>query len=378
MFTEALNSPVWVQDSAGLKQLAGLLANCRQLAIDTESNGLFAYREQVCLVQISDGINDYLIDSLVLKDLSPLAPIFANPAIEKIFHACEYDILCLKRDFGFTFNNIFDTMVASRILGFKAVGLGGVLEEVFGLKIDKRFQQANWGQRPLIKAMIEYARLDVHYLIPLRERLKQRLEDQGRWLLAQEDFERLTHVEAKKEAFNSADSTWRVAGQHELDPYQAAVLRELIDYREKYAHKHNLPNHKVLGNALLVEISLALPHSLEDLVEHCDISMSLVDRHGQALVNAVEKGLIAEPLRRPCRPKPSQNYLDRLDTLRAWRKNTAQNLNVESDVVLPRDLMENIAARNPADRSSLQEIMREIPWRFENYGDSILNKLQTL
>ncbi len=375
MLTEPLRPPVWINNTAALNKLASHLSTCPRLAVDTESNGLHAYREQVCLIQFSDGQTDYLVDTLVIKDLSALAPIFAAAQVEKIFHACEYDILCLKRDFGFSFKNVFDTMIASRILGFKAVGLGAVLEEIFALKIDKRFQQANWGQRPLSQAMIEYARLDVHYLIDLRTQLQIRLEEAGRWQLAVEDFERLAQVEAKKEPFSSRDMVWRVAGQYELDPYQAAVLSKLIEYRENYARKHNIPNHKVLGNKLLVEIALATPHTLEDLVGNCNISMSLLDRHGHALLAAVESGLTAEPLRRPCRQKPSASYLERLDTLRNWRKTTAQKLKVESDVVLPRDLMESIAARNPGDRGSLQEIMHDIPWRFEVYGDSILNKL---
>jgi ribonuclease D len=82
------------------------------------------YQEQVCLIQFSTGDTDYLVDPLALTDLTPLSPIFADPKIEKIFHAAEYDIICLKRDFGYKFANIFDTMVASRVLGKQAVGLG--------------------------------------------------------------------------------------------------------------------------------------------------------------------------------------------------------------------------------------------------------------
>ncbi len=113
--------PHWISDQAGLHRLCADLRECRQVAMDTESNSLFAYRERVCLVQISSNREDYLIDPLELDDLGCLAPVMADPAVEKIFHAAEYDIICLKRDYGMEFKNIFDTMQASRILGMREV-----------------------------------------------------------------------------------------------------------------------------------------------------------------------------------------------------------------------------------------------------------------
>ena len=98
------------------------------VAVDTESNSLYAYRERVCLIQFSSPEKDYLVDPLEI-DVSTLAPLFASTEIEKIFHAAEYDLLMLDRDFGFRVSNLFDTMVAARILGWKAVGLGSILRE---------------------------------------------------------------------------------------------------------------------------------------------------------------------------------------------------------------------------------------------------------
>ena len=162
-----------------LKHLAHILANHNILAVDTESNSLFAYREQVCLIQFSTPEADYLVDPLTLSDLSPLGPIFADTRIQKVFHAAEYDLLCLKRDFGFNFNNLFDTMLAARILGRKEVGLGSILEEEFDLQVDKRHQRANWGQRPLPGYLLDYARQDTHFLIPVRDMLEGQLKEKA-------------------------------------------------------------------------------------------------------------------------------------------------------------------------------------------------------
>ena len=120
-----------------------------RIAVDTESNSLHAYRERVCLLQFSTAQQDYVLDPLAMTDLSALGPVLLDPAIEKIFHAAEYDILCLRRDYGFGFDNIFDTMQAGRILGRKLAGLDRLLEDKFGLKVSKRLQKADWGARPL-------------------------------------------------------------------------------------------------------------------------------------------------------------------------------------------------------------------------------------
>ena len=98
-----------------------------RVSVDTESNSLHAYREQVCLVQFSTPTTDYILDPFVFSDLSALGPLFNNPSQEKIFHAAEYDLICLTRDFGFEFANLFDTMYAARVLGYPLVGLDNML-----------------------------------------------------------------------------------------------------------------------------------------------------------------------------------------------------------------------------------------------------------
>ncbi len=180
--------PELVQNADELAALAGELGRQTRVAVDTESNSLHAYRERVCLIQFSTPRGDFVVDPLALDDLQPLAALFADPRVEKIFHAAEYDILCLRRDFGYTFASIFDTMQAGRILGRKQAGLDRLLDEKFGITHSKRFQKADWGVRPLSRELLLYAALDTHYLIPLREILAAELKEKDLWPLAQEDF----------------------------------------------------------------------------------------------------------------------------------------------------------------------------------------------
>ncbi len=367
--------PIWVDRPLALERMVADLAKHPLVATDTESNSMYVYREQVCLVQFSTPETDYLVDPLALTDLSTLAPIFANPDIEKIFHAAEYDLICLKRDFEFEFNNIFDTMVAGRILGRANLGLSAMLQDEFGIELDKRFQRANWGRRPIPAPMLEYARMDTHYLIPLRDRLKATLEQEGRWPIAVEDFVRATR-QPLPPTENGANSCWRVAGSQELTQSQAAVLKALCQYRDQQARAANLPPFKILSNRALLQTALALPHRFEDLTTVDGLSPRNLEQHGPGLLNAVRKGLQDNP---PPRPHSHHRFNDlyfiRLEALRTWRKETGKQLGVPSDVILPRDVLEAIAQVNPATLEDLATVMHDIPWRLDHFGKNILRVL---
>ncbi len=366
--------PIWIDRPAALARLADELLRQPVIAVDTESNSLFAYQEQVCLIQFSTELDDFLVDPLALNDLSPLGPVFANPAIEKVFHAAEYDLICLKRDFNFTFHNLFDTMLAARILGRSSLGLGAILEEEFGIQADKRLQRANWARRPLSPAMEDYARMDTHYLIPLCNILKQQLINSGRLAIAEEDFLRLTHVLATNRE-NGASSCWRIPGSQDLSPRQAAVLMELCAYREERAQAINQPPFRVLGNQTLLELAQRLPRKRSELNQVFGLSPKLIDRYGPGLLAAVERGIVGPPAYRPVQQRPSDAVLWRMEALRNWRKYTAREMGVESDVVMPREVLEAVAVRNPRNLEELGHLMGDFPWRLDHFGRQILGAL---
>jgi ribonuclease D len=372
MLNTELKDPVWVDSYSKLSRVIADITSVPFLSVDTESNSLFAYQEQVCLIQLSTDRNDYLIDPLAISDLSELEPIFADPRTEKIFHAAEYDIICLKRDFGYSFSNLFDTMLAARILGWPAVGLGSVLEAEFGIQLDKRYQRANWGQRPLPPAQKAYARFDSHYLIPLRQRIYDALVESGRWELAQEDFTRLCQTPIPA-VDNPADACWRLAGHKEITQRQAAVLQALCNYRDTRARQSNQPHFKILSNSALVELALASPLNRTELMKIESISSRLLERHADGLLQAIRQGQLATAPPRPRRNhRRDEELASRQDALRIWRKETGQKLKVESDVILPRDIMQAIAESNPKDLTTLNSIMESVPYRFKQYGVEIL------
>jgi ribonuclease D len=371
MSQERLKSPKLITTANEFKQLVDKLALESIIAVDTESNSLYAYQEQVCLIQFSTQQNDYLVDPLALDDISSLEPIFSSPQIEVIFHAAEYDLICLKRDFGFTFTYLFDTMVAARTLGRKEVGLGSLLKAEFGVTVEKKYQRANWGQRPLPLHMLQYAQLDTHYLIALRDLLKQELITKGRYPLAEEDFIRLCRVSEHNTEKRPADC-WRINGAFDLDPQEAAVLKELCLFRDQIARRKNRPLFKVMNDQVLISLAERCPRNREELVKTPGLSHGQATQYWKGLLGAIIRGLQAEPLHPPAYKRPNNGFLERLEALKGWRKMTAREMGVNSDVVLPRDLMYAIAQGKPQHWSELKTLMDDAPYRYECFGDEIM------
>jgi ribonuclease D len=372
---DSLTGPPFISQPAALETLAKTLLGESSVAVDTESNSLFAYREQVCLIQFSTRQKDYLVDPLALDDLSPLGALFSGERIEKVFHAAEYDLICLRRDFGFEFSHIFDTMVAGRILGRDEVGLGAMLLREFNVKVDKRYQRANWGQRPLPEHLLNYAQYDTHYLIELRELLMRELEEKGRLELALEDFRRMCHPNSLTPE-NKSNDCWRISGAFDLPPRNLAVLAEMCRYRDQMAKAMNRPLFKVIEDRTLLAIAAWCPTSLEQLERVPGMSRSQMERHGRSLLTAVQRGMKADPIYPPRHQRPDERFLVRLEALRMWRKNAAVEMGVGSDVVLPRDLLFSLAEHNPRDREEVAGVLKETPWRLERFGGEILGVLK--
>lgn len=365
-----------ITSQAELPALASTLQQVKTLAVDTESNSLYAYREQVCLIQFSTSEDDYLVDPLTFQDLSAIGPIFKNPNIEKVFHAAEYDLICLRRDFGFEVNNLFDTMIAARILGRQRFGLGSLLENEFGVHLEKRYQRANWGKRPLPSELLNYARMDTHYLILLRDLLAEELNRRNLMGLAQEDFRRMASFEPtngspKNNQAHPVD-IWRISGSYDLSLQQAGVLHELCSYRDETARRLDRPLFKVLSDRTLVSIAERTPRTMEELVHLPGMSANQVKRHGRALLQAVRRGQEGPGLHPPKHKRPDPAYAKRLDYLQTWRKNAGTLMGVPSDVILPRDLLQRLAAENPRSLEELGQILSEVPWRLNHFGEYLL------
>lgn len=373
MVAQLLPPPVWVDKPKLLTEMIGDLSAQPCVAVDTESNSLHAYREQVCLIQFSTPQKDYVIDPLALHDLSALGPLFSNPKIEKIFHAAEYDLICLRRDFGFKVSNLFDTMHAARVLGYPFVGLDNLLAEKFQFEMDKRHQKADWAVRPLTSSQLDYARLDTHFLFDLRDVLEPELKEKDRLQMAREDFARACHVEIPKERLNG--TSWkRFSLRKDISPRELTVLSELCVTRDHIAERMNRPVFKVIADALLIDIARNLPEKDVDLAG-LGLSAKQIRLWGSEILEAVKRGTVAPLVEREQPKRPHDATLKRIEKLKNWRKRLAEQLGVESDIVLPKTYLSVLAETPPKNLQTLETMMHDSPTRFAKYGEQILRLL---
>ncbi|MBN1439137.1 MAG: ribonuclease D [Anaerolineales bacterium] len=367
-------SPVFVQDFATLQSLAAEMRGIPRAGVDTESNSLHAYRERVCLIQISTSERDILIDPLAVADLSPLRSFFEDEGVEKIFHAAEYDLLCLRRDFGFRIRGLFDTYAAARSLGIRACGLNALLEREFGITLDKAMQRANWGRRPLTARQLEYARQDTRHLPALRDRLAAQVDSAGFTEELLDECRRLEGIPDLEQSAPEGNPFWRLRGAYDLPPGKRSILLALFEWREQEAQRIDRPSFHVLSGEAMVRLAQLAPDSQADLAR-AGLNGRTIERWGKGILKAVKHGKEIKP------PHPERNGgMDeraqiRLEALRKWRKRKAEARGVESDVILCRDALFRIAREAPATPAALRQIPGLGSYRFEAYGGEILAAL---
>ena len=346
------------------------------VCIDLESNSLYVYKEEICLIQISAGDTDYIVDPKADIDLTGLGKIVQDTAVEKVFHASEYDLILLKKQFNWNVANLFDTMWAARILGVEKIGLANILRNVFEVELDKKFQTADWGKRPLSPEMLAYAQNDTHYLHRLRDHFAVKLQEAGHWEEALESFELQSRVNLPNSEFDP-NHFWNFHGVKYLEPQNQAICKALFAFREKEAEKFNRPLFKIFDNKRLVQMAEFPPTSMEQLFKTKGLPGWYVRKRGPHLLRAIREGSHAPYPRRPKRdPKPAQDILDRYDAMLTWRKETAKARGVESDIILSKEGCWKIAKGNPSNLEDLApygDIAGH--WRIKTYGSHILTTL---
>ena len=353
------------------------------VAFDTEADSFYHYFDKVCLVQVATRDQCWLIDPLGIggpDKLAPLAPVFSSPKTRVLFHAAEYDIYVLKRDCGFEFTNLFDTMVSAQLLGYPAIGLAALIEKHFGVSLPKDEQRSDWSRRPLTEKQLSYAASDVLYLIKLAETLEKELEKAKRLDWAMDEFETLCGRRWPDREFDELGYL-RIKGARSLEPTELAILRELYLLRDLRARDIDRPPFKVLGNRTLLEISRSQPTDLDSLSEIKGISDLILKRLGKDLVSSVKKGL-----RKPHGPIPKletsgRRRMDRktekrLGALKDWRGPRAEALKLDPGVLCPNAALEAIALTAPTNAKDLKGLPELKAWFVREFADEIVGVIE--
>ncbi|CAL8069028.1 unnamed protein product [Calicophoron daubneyi] len=265
-----------------LDQALNEIAAHKEVAVDLEHHSYRSYLGITCLIQMSTRDVDYIFDALALRDhLYRLNEIFTNPAILKVFHGCDSDLMWLQRDFGVYVVNMFDTGLASRALQLGRYSLSFLLYRYAQVTTNKQYQLADWRIRPLTPELVEYARKDTHYLLHIASILCQELQDRDLLLAVLEQCRQLCLKIYTKPVFNPLGflDLYKQSAGISFTHRQLYALEHLYALRDSIARREDESIHYVLPNHMLKVIAEVLPRETSGLFACCNPIPPLVRKY---------------------------------------------------------------------------------------------------
>lgn len=346
-----------------LAPLLAAIGRVDEVALDTEADNMFHYKTRVCLLQfLADG-EVFLVD--VLAPGMKLEPLWeALSGKHLIMHGSDFDLRLLHDLCRFRAHSLFDTMLAAQLLGLQRFGLASLLDQHFGVALDKDGQKANWSKRPITPKLLNYAALDVWHLPALRDLLRKDLKRLGRleWL----DQQCRAQITAGSEGFAPAtEHDWRIGRSERLRGTGLSVLHAVWHWREAQAKRIDTPPFKVCGNALLLKIAEAAEAGESEATIMNQIHLGRRhERLASSLSAALHAGFERDPKSLPRRPGRDPNHVslsqaevEFQDRIKADRDRVAQGLAIEPTLIANRAQLAQIA-RYP---EKLTEIL--LPWQ---------------
>lgn len=354
------------------------ISGVREIAVDTEGASFHRFIDRIYLLQLSTRDRSSIIDPLPIGMPPRLGEILQDPDVEVVFHDADYDLRLLHQDYGWHVNRIFDTRIAAQLLGIKAFGLAALLDQFFGVKLDKKHQRADWSLRPLTQGMLEYAAQDTRYLLDLRDELRGRLDKLGRWEWAREEFDRLEGT--KWDADDMSLAFLKIKGARDLTRRELALLRELVPWRDSVAREVDRATFRVMGNEVLLEIARMAPNSVKELSSLKGMPRGILDRGATAILSAVKRGLEVADEHLPRFPRAPKHeredeFDDRVSRLKTVRDAAATRLSLDPGVLCSRERLEAIARRKAERVKDLEDVPGLRRWQIVEMGEEFLGAL---
>ncbi len=226
-----------------------------RLAVDFEGEfNLHVYGEKLCLIQVYDGRDFYLIDPLgISKDA--LFDFFSIKDMVYFFYSADSDMSLIYKQYGIKMRSVYDIQLMVEVLNLPSRGLDGVLSSELGIVVEKksRFQRHNWTLRPIDEDAKQYALNDVAYLFELHKKLMVKIKDRDL-------FEALVLklvASAKDFDKKSVPGIFKTQAYKQMSRARKAVYKKIVEIRESYAKELDVPAHLVIPK-----------HDLPDLAEN--------------------------------------------------------------------------------------------------------------
>lgn len=329
-----------VADTDSLAAVCASLAPHARLALDTEFVRERTYLADLALVQLCAGAAVHLVDPLARMDLAPLVELLGNAGRTKVLHAGRQDLEVLLPLIGAPLAPVLDTQIAAALLGLPPqVGYADLVARELDVKLEKGQARTDWSRRPLTSAQLVYAADDVRYLLPLAERLEERLlaRDRLEWL--REDCAAL--ADPKLYRADPGEAWQRFKGIESLRPAEQRRLRALARWREERAQRRNLPRSWVLADDAAREIARTAPRDVAAIRALDVMPDGAVTKLGpeilEALATAATASLEGIEQRFDARPTPEEQALakrlgDRLKAVAASLEMAPEVLATQKDL----------------------------------------------
>jgi len=367
-----------------LEEARALTVGLPSVALDCEAAGFHRYSDRLSLVQLTAGPVTFLLDPLSLDPREVLRPLVEDPAIEVLMHGADYDVRLLDRDLDLRLAGLFDTQIAASLLGENGIGLSALLDRYFGVKLTKKYQRADWAERPLSDGMKEYAAHDTLHLAGLADLMKERLETSGRMAWAEEEFRELEKLRWTPSE-DDEDPVARVKGAKDLSPLESERLRAALRWRDGIARDRDKALFRVAGDPVLVEVARQGPSSVDQLANIQGMNGGLARGEGEPLVEefsrieALPEADLSPFPRGPRgngRGRPLPEVEERFQRLKAVRNKHAEALGIDRGTLLPNAVIQAMADEPPASRESLASVPGLRRWQAGVLGDELIETLR--
>lgn len=362
---------MYIADQATLEAFARSAEGASVLAVDTEFLREKTYYPKLCLLQLSADDRTAVVDPFAVESLEPLAPVFANRGIVKLFHAGGQDLEIILHEMGMLPSPIFDTQVAAALLGHtQQIGLASLVHAELGVQLRKIDSFTDWSQRPLSDSQLNYAAEDVIYLPQLYRQMKAKLEERGRLEWLAHDFEEMSDLAHYQ--VDERQRYKRLKRVTSLSRRQLGAAREMAAWREITAQKRNLPRKWVLTDEQIVEACKREPRTIDELYMVRGMREKLPVRDARKVLSLVVSALDAPPDAWPelDRPGKSERNVDfQLDLMMALVRLRSK----ESGIAIPTLASHDDLVRVARGYRDGVELLRG--WRRAIVGDELLELL---
>jgi ribonuclease D len=331
-----------INNREGLEGLAQRLIRATAIALDTEFLRERTYRAELCLLQIADAAGPLCVDPLALPDLSALQAALVGGTAVKVMHACRQDIEVLLPAVGFV-APVFDTQIAAALTGMPAqIGYAELVRRVTGRELSKAHTRADWSRRPLSPEQLDYALDDVRYLLPIRDHLIAELARLGRMPWLQEE---LAALQDPADYAVDPDEAWlRIRSFKGLDADRSRLAKVLAAWRERRADERNRPRGWILDDAVLRDIVVRVPRTVDELAGLADMQPGFVKHNGAELLELIEAARMPAVLPRVnSRGAPDPQKAALVRRLATVHQAVATELNLPPEILATRRDLEQLA-----------------------------------